>query len=282
MNAAAWVRVPVGALAFLVLAGHVLGDFYWQSDDMVAAKRRHPAWAAQFRHAVRVAAATGAALAFFVPWPVTAFAVALTGLTHLGIDVAKEGDVSRGCRPFAAFAWDQAAHLAIIAAFVLAVGEIVPGFSCPGSERDLLPGGLVPLPAAWLDGGRIALAALLCGKPGAVLVARLLESLPGAAPPGRPAAADDGGTGPGAAGAASPAAGAPGAGRWIGIVERLLVLALALAGAWAGVGMVIAAKSIVRFRRFEDPDHGEAFAEQFLVGTLASLLVALAAAWLAA
>ena len=59
-------------------------------------------------------------------------------------------------------------------------------------------------------------------------------------------------------------------GRMIGILERMLVLTLVLVGQWGALGLVMAAKSIARF---EDLKH-RSFSEYYLIGTLASLLVA--------
>lgn len=56
----------------------------------------------------------------------------------------------------------------------------------------------------------------------------------------------------------------------IGTLERWIVLVLGVAGRWEAVALVMGAKSIARF---EEP-----FAEYFLVGTLSSLLVAIALA----
>jgi len=66
--------------------------------------------------------------------------------------------------------------------------------------------------------------------------------------------------------------GDPPMGRAIGVLERLILVTFVLVGAWAGIGMIVAAKSIARFRELEQ----RAFAEYYLVGTLASVLVALA------
>ena len=60
-------------------------------------------------------------------------------------------------------------------------------------------------------------------------------------------------------------------GRAIGALERALILTLVLLGQYAAIGFVIAAKALARFRALDDRD----FAEYFLVGTLASLLLAL-------
>jgi len=65
------------------------------------------------------------------------------------------------------------------------------------------------------------------------------------------------------------------AGRWIGILERLLIYVLVVIGAAAAAGLVVAAKSILRFPEINakppviDPEY-------VLVGSLASWLLAFA------
>src|SRR5947208_1625565 len=59
-------------------------------------------------------------------------------------------------------------------------------------------------------------------------------------------------------------------GRAVGSLERALALTLVLLGDYAAVGWIIAAKSLARFKQLEDRE----FAEYFLVGTLASFLLA--------
>jgi hypothetical protein len=59
-------------------------------------------------------------------------------------------------------------------------------------------------------------------------------------------------------------------GATIGILERLLIVTFMLASAEAAIGFVIAAKTIARFRLLDDRD----FAEYYLLGTLASVGVA--------
>jgi hypothetical protein len=60
-------------------------------------------------------------------------------------------------------------------------------------------------------------------------------------------------------------------GRAIGALERAIGLTLVLLGQFGALGLIIAAKSLARFKALEDRE----FAEYFLVGTLSSLLVAL-------
>ena len=63
-------------------------------------------------------------------------------------------------------------------------------------------------------------------------------------------------------------------GATIGALERLLIVAFMLTGADAAVGFVIAAKTIARFKQLDD----RGFAEYYLLGTLASVAVAVASA----
>jgi hypothetical protein len=60
-------------------------------------------------------------------------------------------------------------------------------------------------------------------------------------------------------------------GATIGILERLLIVTFVLVGAEAAIGLVIAAKTIARFRLLDDRD----FAEYYLLGTLGSVSVAI-------
>jgi hypothetical protein len=66
-------------------------------------------------------------------------------------------------------------------------------------------------------------------------------------------------------------------GATIGIIERLLIVALMLTGAEAAIGLVIAAKTLARFKQLDDRD----FAEYYLLGTLGSVAVAVGSALLA-
>jgi hypothetical protein len=69
------------------------------------------------------------------------------------------------------------------------------------------------------------------------------------------------------------------AGRWIGVLERLLIYVLVLMGSAAAAGLVVAAKSILRFPEINakpatiDPEY-------VLIGSLASWLLAFAVAGL--
>jgi len=63
-------------------------------------------------------------------------------------------------------------------------------------------------------------------------------------------------------------------GATIGILERILVVVFVLTGTEAAIGFVVAAKTLARFRLLDDRD----FAEYYLLGTLASVAVAIVTA----
>lgn len=78
----------------------------------------------------------------------------------------------------------------------------------------------------------------------------------------------------------APMAGGLKGGRLIGPLERVLVFGLMLAGAYVLIAAVLAAKGIVRFPEISrDSAEGER-AEYFLIGSLVSWVLALAAAFL--
>lgn len=63
------------------------------------------------------------------------------------------------------------------------------------------------------------------------------------------------------------------AGYLIGILERVIIVTLVLQGQISTIGLVLAAKSLARFRQLEDKD----FAERYLVGTLISVAISIVA-----
>ena len=61
-----------------------------------------------------------------------------------------------------------------------------------------------------------------------------------------------------------------GMGRKLGNLERILMLIFVIAGRYDALGFVLAAKGLIRSKEFEDRD----FTEYFLLGSLASILIA--------
>jgi hypothetical protein len=62
------------------------------------------------------------------------------------------------------------------------------------------------------------------------------------------------------------------AGKWIGIIERVIILTLALYNQYEAVGLLIAAKGIIRFN---ENDRTEQKTEYLVIGTLISILLAI-------
>jgi len=226
----------IETFAALIFA-HVLADFVFQPNWMVARKRE-----------VKVLAAHGAV--------VLATAVAATGsldpglfwlaAVHVAIDALK----ARGGRGLRTFLLDQAGHLAVLVALAYGRPEIwANGFWANGiwDGLDALPGLM-----ALLAGAIIATRA--GGFAVGLLMAPFAAHLP----------------------ADISAESLPGAGRVIGQLERGLIFALVLLGQPQGVGLLIAAKSILRFGAVRDD---RALSEYVIIGTLASFGWALVAAY---
>lgn len=68
----------------------------------------------------------------------------------------------------------------------------------------------------------------------------------------------------------------PRAGSLIGVLERFIIIVLILADVPTSIGFVLTAKSIARFKNFEE----DGFAEKYLVGTFVSVAIAMALAFL--
>jgi hypothetical protein len=140
------------------------------------------------------------------------------------------------------FLRDQAIHLAAIALLALLVG------------RDLdAPRMIDPLLAARLTWGALLLGLLGFNIRGGSVLVRFALGPRDADPDAHPR------------------------GAMVGYLERILVFTLLVGGEWSAVGLVFAAKSIARFRELENKE----FSDYYLIGTLASVLVAVATAGIA-
>lgn len=100
--------------------------------------------------------------------------------------------------------------------------------------------------------------------------------VPGTGPAGVPGTGAAALEAAGGAGAPAPRRGLSG-GRWIGPLERLLIVLMAASGPQAAIAAIIAAKGVIRFPEVSKDDTGEK-AEEFLIGSLVSWGLAAAAA----
>lgn len=239
-----WTPTPSVALAVLLVAGHFLADFLFQTQEDVEAKRRGTGF---IRHGLIVFTIQAALVVPLWSGAVFMATVAVT-LVHLLIDWGKSRYLSSATTQLTAFTVDQAAHLLAIAGVWCAVVSWAPPTVLPTMDPSSL--------------GTFAVAALLAaafafnGTGGSVIVEAVLRRVDVAE------------------GGPQEAGGLAGAGRLIGILERTLVLALVLYQQWAAVAILVTAKSVARFEELKM----RPFAEYYLVGTLTSLLVALGVA----
>jgi hypothetical protein len=227
--------------AIALALGHLLADFVLQSDAMVRSKAR-PAW--MLGHVGVVAAASWAALGLaLVP-----ALIALIAVSHFAFDWLK---VRYGGQGFAPFALDQAGHAGAIA-LGSALWPEAWGAGLWGSAAT----------PAWLpEAMAIAAGAIAAVPAGGYAVRTMMHGL---ALPADPAADDS----------------LPQGGRLIGRLERAMILMLVLAGQPEAIGLLIAAKSLLRFN--ELARHQDRLASEYvIIGTLASFAWGLGAAFAA-
>ncbi|WP_333816808.1 DUF3307 domain-containing protein [Tabrizicola sp.] len=236
-----------------LLFAHTLADFVFQS-NWIALNKRNPL--ALGLHLAIVYATAVAATGSVHP------ALLALALIHIGIDVGKLilASVWKAAGGLTLFLIDQGLHLVSLLALTLwlpdlwAQGLWAPGTLITGEDGGILGTGLwsseTALPVSHLPALMLVLTGLiLATRAGGFAVGLLMEPF---APH----------LGKGDAGKSL-----PGAGRVIGHLERGLIFALVLFGQAQGVGLLIAAKSILRFGAVKDDRR---LSEYVIIGTLAS------------
>jgi hypothetical protein len=241
-------------LAVLLLVGHLAGEFVAGPE----ARGRWPAGARGYARHLSVVFAVQLALLGLLPLTGAVGTAALPPLLGIALGVT----LVHGVADIASSRWgvapgeaaarhllrDQLLHLAGLA-LVLAVALAW----APTGSRGVDPGALAS----------VSRFALLAG-------ALILNVWGGAAITGAVLARFDFPTDITGEGGAEPTSGIPGTGRAIGILERLILFPMVVLGEWGGVGLIVAAKSLARFK---DLDR-RPFAEYYLIGTLTSLIIA--------
>ncbi|MFG6531803.1 MULTISPECIES: DUF3307 domain-containing protein [unclassified Sulfitobacter] len=222
------------ATALACLIAHLLADFVFQTNAMVAAKRKPQVL---LLHGAIVFALTALALGgSLIP-------AALLALAHTAIDALKTYAVPEHQRDrLWPYLTDQLAHLISIGVLVL----YAPDAFASGIWADH-SGTLIP-PALFLAG---LITATLAGGPavGGLMLPHKAQAQPD---------------------------GLENAGRMIGLLERALIFLMVMIGELAGIGFLIAAKSILRF---DTVKKNQKISEYVIIGTLASFGWALIAAF---
>lgn len=247
---------------FLVLlVAHLVGDFPLQSGRMVAGKIALD-WTAFVRHGLVHLGLSITALALFVPALLlqrpTTYALAFLTIGHLALDLGKSNLVRArpACDGSLLFAGDQIAHVIVVAAASMIIVNDMPNFSA--------------IWAMWLAHQDrvlvISTVLLVFVFPVGYLIRYLLK----------PLSEELGASGDDSRENDESLEDLANAGLYIGWLERtLLVIAFAV-GSFTAVGLIVGAKSIVRFPKFES----RAFAEYFLIGTFASVASAALGGWI--
>lgn len=235
--------MPKPLLFHVLLAAHLLGDFYFQSQALADAKKK--TLSAVWRHCLYYGAVMAVVLLALYGWSCLRV-LACAAISHAVIDLLKFHcrEQLRAYPPKWVFIVDQLLHLAVLAGLAVYSALEMRQFTFPYSQ-------FCPYPFS--DLLRFGCLVLFLGKPCNLLL-KLCNLKPGAEP--KQTAAD------------------LSAGAVIGTLERLLTAVLFLLEQYGAISVVFAAKTLTRYSRMnEDPD----FSEYYLIGTLGSLLLSIAA-----
>jgi hypothetical protein len=238
-----WVTAlgPAGTALVLLVLGHVLGDFVFQTDELATKKRR---MRPLLSHGGIVLVVH---LLAFLPLlsAQTALIVGSIGFVHVLIDAVSARVRNRQPSSVRLFLGDQLVHLLVI---LIGWTLLDPSIWATTPVVSAL-GGVTQLPWSDLTIGAMYVSVFVFAHEGANTI------VSGVLPDEGPDSTEEDLE----------------VGSLIGTLERWIILLLGLAGRWESVALVVAAKSIARFEELKE----RAFAEYFLVGTLTSVLIAM-------
>lgn len=263
------------ALIVPLLCAHLIGDFIFQSDGDVRAKRAGE-WGAFLRHGLIHGILAFALIGDLGAW----YAVLVLVIVHAAIDAAKEsatraaeravadkpGDAAPGSHgPFWLYMVDQALHLLTIAAIAWFSADALGPHPL---WIELHP--LMLLVAGAIGATRAGSVAIgLFVRPFLLEIEREREKAQGnefdqeiakhEIRRRRPRGLTEGG-------------------RTIGVLERALLFVFMLTGIESGVGFLIAAKSVFRFGELTDAEN-RMEAEYIIIGTFVSFAWGVGAGW---
>jgi hypothetical protein len=229
---------------FLRLAiAHCIGDFVLQPSSWITERRaRHWRSPRLYAHGVVHGALALVALGGAMRWR-EALVIAVA---HVVVDVLKSYRDGHG-RSARWFVLDQALHLAVIAVIAASLGGIQIGEFIQRHASN--PASLA-----------VVAAVLVVTRPASFLIATFTSRWDGELL-GRK---DN----------------LSGAGKWIGLLERLLIVLFVVSDHFDAVGFLLAAKSVFRFGDLTNKDERKR-TEYVLIGTLLSFAVAIAVGMLA-
>lgn len=226
---------------------HMLFDFYFQSNKMAGEKEYSRIALAMHCLVYAAGAAATVALLFEASVAATAASFTVFALSHWFIDGSLRRKIAGlDLSPVGSFLIDQMLHIVLL--FMLSVLCCHLWVMRPIASNLL---GNRGAELSWVS------TLCFCGRPCSIAIAKVLQFLrnPGTEQSACTSNAHSG--------------------KWIGIFERLIVAALSLLNQYSAIAFIFTAKSIARFKQLEsDKD----FAEVYLLGSLASVFLAMASA----
>ena len=215
---------------------HLAGDFILQSKSCVEEKEKQGAKSLKlYLHGL-----IHGALAWLILWDLRYWAVALSiAVVHVGIDMVKLSFQKKNNKT-GWFLMDQLLHvLSIVVLWYLFFNPDIP------------MGVLAENQQFWIYLTAILFLTVVCGIGIQVLLTNWAKDI-----------------------YLDKEKSLPNAGRYIGILERLLVFLFVVLGRWEAIGFLIAAKSVFRFGDLKD-SRNRKLTEYILIGTLLSFGIAI-------
>lgn len=227
-------------LLLRILVAHFLADFIFQPTLWVEAKKNHGLKSRYFWLHIAIHLITLSVLLWdWNMWPVIVWVI----VGHLILDAIKSKSFKTGLWIFLA---DQFFHLLLIVTVWLIYSQQFQLFFATISE-------LLNSQKFW----RLSLAYLLLSTPSSVLIGKMTQKW-----------SNDMEISGGSKGLKD-------AGKWIGIMERLLIFTFIVLNEISAIGFLLAAKSVFRFGDLQnDSDHKKT--EYIIIGTFISFSIAIA------
>lgn len=228
---------------FLVmLLGHILSDFYFQTDKM--AQQCRDTFKGVAKHSLVYVLTLAPVLALGISWSAALLWLWLSmGIAHFLIDSLKLAICRRKSEyALTIFLADQAAHIGLMVLVWYLFGRELTARAFVTQQIVYLP--VLPITLV------IAIAGAM--RPVSLMVQKCKQVQPADAQ-------------------AKPQAG-KNAGKLIGYLERLIILILVMYNQYSTIAFVLTAKSVARFKEIED---NRITAEYYLIGTLLSAASAL-------
>lgn len=228
--------LSISILLRLIFA-HILSDFFLQSNWIVRRKtaQNSKRWLFLTLHSLIHAVVAYVLVAQWSMW----YIPVILFVTHFIIDTVKSS--MSNDKP-SIFLLDQAAHLIVIVALWLSI--------IPESAGTVVDSLIQSLPGnTWL----LLIAYTLMLRPASILMSLLLKRWTVASAEGQSL---------------------PEAGKWIGYLERIMILTFIITGNIEGVGFLLAAKSVFRFGDLNKAKDIKT-TEYVMIGTMTSFAIAI-------